>query len=734
MIKRIIKFLAYLLIGLVIIIFYLSFFGIKTQRFNDKIKDEVSNVNKKVNLELKSVKFLLRPLDLSINIKTFKPVVIVNSNKLELSYIKTNISLKSFIYKKFSIDDLQISTQDIKLKDLLSLARSFKNSTKLFILDNIIKDGSLVGDMNLNFDSNGNIKNDYEIKGFIKNGKLSLLKEYNINDLNLIFNIRNKKYNINDIEGNFNQINLFLPLVAIKEKNNQFLVNGKIVNKKNDININLLNDLLGNSFKDYKVEDVEFSSDSDFSFDINNKLKITNFKSKSIVDLNKLIYKNDSLNIENYLPNFKDTIKLRDHKIVINYIDNKLNLEGEGKVSIEKKNENINYKIIKKNEDYKFNTVINIKENSLLLDVLGYEKDKDLNSTLVLQGSYLKNKGIKLDNIVFTEHKNIFIIKGLDLDKKFKIKNINELDFNFTSKNKIVNQVSLRKNKSAYKIYGKSFDTTRLINSILNNNDDKESSSIFSNLNSGININIDKAYLDKNTHINNLIGNIVFQNNEINSLDLNSTFQNKKKLILTISTNSDNEKITTFFSNYPKPLVKKYKFIKGFEKGDLDFYSIKKNGISNSVLKIDDFKLQEVPVLAKLLTLASLQGIADILTGEGIRFTDFEMKFSNEKELMKIEEMYAIGPAISIMMDGYIQGKELISLRGTLVPATTINRSIASIPLIGKILVGEKIGEGVFGVSFKVKGHPEKLKTTVNPIKTLTPRFITRTLEKIKNN
>ena len=732
MIKRIIKFLAYLLIGLVIIIFYLSFFGIKTQRFNDKIKDEVSNVNKRVNLELKSVKFLLRPLDLSINIKTFKPVVIVNSNKLELSYIKTNISLKSFIYKKFLIDNLQISTRDIKLKNLLSLTRSFKNSTKLFMLDNIIKDGSLVGDMNLNFDSNGNIKNDYEIKGFIKNGKLSLLKEYNINDLNLIFNIRNKKYNINDIEGNFNQINLFLPLVAIKEKNNQFLVNGKIVNKKNDININLLNDLLGNSFKDYKVEDVEFSSDSDFSFDINNKLKITNFKSKSIVDLNKLIYKNDSLNIENYLPNFKDTIKLRDHKIVINYIDNKLNLEGEGKVSIEKKNENINYKIIKKNEDYKFNTVINIKENSLLLDVLGYEKDKDLNSTLVLQGSYLKNKGIKLDNIVFTEHKNIFIIKGLDLDKKFKIKNINELDFNFTSKNKIVNQVSLRKNKSAYKIYGKSFDTTRLINSILNNNDDKESSSIFSNLNSGININIDKAYLDKNTHINNLIGNIVFQNNEINSLDLNSTFQNKKKLSLTISTNSDNEKITTFFSNYPKPLVKKYKFIKGFEKGDLDFYSIKKNGISNSVLKIDDFKLQEVPVLAKLLTLASLQGIADILTGEGIRFTDFEMKFSNEKELMKIEEMYAIGPAISIMMDGYIQGKELISLRGTLVPATTINRSIASIPLIGKILVGEKTGEGVFGVSFKVKGHPEKLKTTVNPIKTLTPRFITRTLEKMK--
>ena len=160
----------------------------------------------------------------------------------------------------------------------------------------------------------------------------------------------------------------------------------------------------------------------------------------------------------------------------------------------------------------------------------------------------------------------------------------------------------------------------------------------------------------------------------------------------------------------------------------------KKNNISKSKLIIDNFKVQEVPALAKLLTLASLQGIADLLTGEGIRFTDFEMKFSNKDELMIIEELYAIGPAISLLMEGYIEGDDLISLRGTLVPATTINRTISSIPVLGDILVGKKVGEGVFGVSFKIKGPPKKLKTTVNPVKTLTPRFITRTLEKIKKN
>ena len=141
-----------------------------------------------------------------------------------------------------------------------------------------------------------------------------------------------------------------------------------------------------------------------------------------------------------------------------------------------------------------------------------------------------------------------------------------------------------------------------------------------------------------------------------------------------------------------------------------------------------------MPVLAKILTLASLQGIADLLTGEGIRFNDFEMDYESSKNLTEIKEIYAIGPAISILMSGYIEKEKLISLRGTLVPATTVNKTIAKIPLIGDLLVGKKTGEGVFGVSFKIKGTPKDLKTTVNPVKTLTPRFITRTLEKLKKN
>ena len=226
-------------------------------------------------------------------------------------------------------------------------------------------------------------------------------------------------------------------------------------------------------------------------------------------------------------------------------------------------------------------------------------------------------------------------------------------------------------------------------------------------------------------------GDLVINNSKIIRLNLNSKFNDNQKVFLTI-VDKNGSQVTTFYSDVAKPFVKKFKFIKGFEEGKINYSSTKINKKSNSQLNIYDFKLKELPALTKLLTLASLQGIADILTGEGVRFNEFEMIFSNNNRSMEIEEIYAIGPAISILMDGYVQRNELISLKGTLVPATTINKFVASIPILGDILVGKKTGEGVFGVSFKIKGPPKNLKTSVNPIKTLTPRFITRTLEKIK--
>ena len=71
---------------------------------------------------------------------------------------------------------------------------------------------------------------------------------------------------------------------------------------------------------------------------------------------------------------------------------------------------------------------------------------------------------------------------------------------------------------------------------------------------------------------------------------------------------------------------------------------------------------------------------------------------------------------------------------GDVVPAKTLNKMISKIPVIGNIVVPKEVGEGLFGVSFKMKGPKGKIKTTINPIRTLTPRFIQKIIDKKKTN
>ena len=81
-------------------------------------------------------------------------------------------------------------------------------------------------------------------------------------------------------------------------------------------------------------------------------------------------------------------------------------------------------------------------------------------------------------------------------------------------------------------------------------------------------------------------------------------------------------------------------------------------------------------------------------------------------------------------LEGRVGKEDFVSLNGSLAPANTINNIVREIPVVGKILTGKK-GDGIFGASFKIKGK-DNLKVEVNPIKTLTPRFIQRFLKILK--
>ena len=734
MIKNFLKILILILILFLLFIGYFAYFGFTTSKFNSIIKDQIKKQNSDLDIDLKKVKLHLDLKNISIKIKTKNPKIILNnSNDIELKEISSSILLSSYVQNKFAIKNLSIRSKNNEISSYINFYRLTNNSIQLILLNQFVKSGMAQINADLNFDDSGKIKSNYNLTGKILNAKLQILNNKNIKELNFNFSIKDNDYKFEKILFRFNKINFNSEFLNIKKKNDKFFVKGNLKNKKNKINNDLILLIFNDNLENFDFSNTKFDSISEFTFDLSKKFKIRNLKVDSKLNLDELILKNDLYKIKNYIKNYNNFINLKENKLHIKYSKQKILIDGSSEFYIDDNFKNlIKFQIEKSKNKTNFETFLNLENLHLIAEDISYNKIKNDNAILQIKG-FKNKKKLFFRNINYKENNNKIEINNLEINNN-KILNIDEVRFDYFTKNNFKNQITLIKKNNNYELTGKSFDSIKLIENISNSETDKNFFEIFKNLNSKIKIAIREVKLDDKNTVNNLNGNLEIKNSKIFDLNLNSNFSDNEKLFVSAKTQKDNSIVTTFYSDRAKPFVRKYKFIKGFEGGNLDFSSTKINNVSKSKLIIDNFKVQEVPVLAKILTLASLQGIADLLTGEGVRFTDFEMIYSNKDNVMTIDEIYAIGPAISIMMEGYVESNKLVSLRGTLVPATTINRTISSIPLLGDLLVGKKVGEGVFGVSFKIKGPPKNLKTKVNPIKTLTPRFITRTIEKIKKN
>ena len=711
-----------------VLIIFLSTVGIKTNKINNQIQNQIKKINKDFKIEIKDISIILDPIKFKLNLETIGTNLNYRNREIKLEKIKSNVSLRSILTNKFSLKELVISTKPIKIKNLISLFRILNNDPKLLIAEQFIKNGYLIADIKIEFNDEGKIKDNFNITGFIKNGNVNILRKISLSEMNLNFNFNKNEFVVKNFSFLINKKNFLIPHLKSQNIGNKFLVTGKANNKKLILSDNDLRSLIDTQSFNFKLDKVELSSENQFSVEIDKNFKFNNFIIKSKIGLDNLILLN-KFPLKSIFPEFENKINFKNHKINLEYKKDFLLLEGEGDFLI-KGNDKIKYKILKQKEIIDFSSELKISNNKLKLDILNYQSKDNPIVKINIKGKKDLKKNFLFREVSLNEKNNNIDIKNLLLNNSNKIKKIDQINLNYVDKENFKNKLSIIKKNKNYILRGETFNANELIENLLKSSN--KNGNLFSE-NFKIDINIKKVNLDKDNILKDLKGFLILTDNKVSEVNLESSFLSQKKIKFTIKSIND-EKITTFFSGEAKPFIDRYKFIKGFDEGSLDFNSTSKGNSTNSTIKVYDFKLKELPVLTKVLTLASLQGIADVLSGEGIRFNEFEMNFSKKNQLMSINEIYAIGPAISVLMEGYVESDKLVSLRGTLIPATTLNKVIGSIPFLGNILVGKKTGEGVFGVSFKIKGPPKKLQTSVNPIKTLTPRFITRTLENIKKN
>lgn len=146
-------------------------------------------------------------------------------------------------------------------------------------------------------------------------------------------------------------------------------------------------------------------------------------------------------------------------------------------------------------------------------------------------------------------------------------------------------------------------------------------------------------------------------------------------------------------------------------------------------LRIRDVRLVRAPTMAQILTMASLQGLADTLNGEGVMFNRVEAPVQIRGSRIIVGEARATGQALGLTTSGVADMREdTLDFEGTIAPAYSLNAMVGSVPVVGQLLVSRK-GEGVVGLGYSAKGSFDRPQVAVNPLSLVTPGILRRIFE-----
>ncbi len=140
---------------------------------------------------------------------------------------------------------------------------------------------------------------------------------------------------------------------------------------------------------------------------------------------------------------------------------------------------------------------------------------------------------------------------------------------------------------------------------------------------------------------------------------------------------------------------------------------------------IRDFRVSNTPVLARLLSVASLTGILELLTGEGLAFTTLDVPFVDRGGVIAATDAVATGLSLGFTASGTIDtNASTMDLSGTIAPANVLNSLLSRLPVIGRVLTGGEEGGGVVGIDYSVRGRIEEPDVKINPLSALAPGFV----------
>ena len=147
---------------------------------------------------------------------------------------------------------------------------------------------------------------------------------------------------------------------------------------------------------------------------------------------------------------------------------------------------------------------------------------------------------------------------------------------------------------------------------------------------------------------------------------------------------------------------------------------------------VTNFRLAEVPSLLNLVSLVSLTGVAEQMSGQGLGFDELEFRGRMDVPRLQIRDLRLAGPSIGLLVSGRLNwATRYVQLRGALAPFNVVNQIFQDIPVLAELVTGSD-GQGIFASQFEIFGPFDTLDVRVDPFSILQPGIMRSVIDDIE--
>ncbi len=152
-----------------------------------------------------------------------------------------------------------------------------------------------------------------------------------------------------------------------------------------------------------------------------------------------------------------------------------------------------------------------------------------------------------------------------------------------------------------------------------------------------------------------------------------------------------------------------------------------KSGIEKGLLILRHFTVLDESTIKKINTTSSKRkrsGPRRKKNNGNQKFRKLKIPFSTDEHFVRIGDALIQGTELGGSANGRIRKSDgAMDIGGTIIPAYALNSAISGVPVLGQILTGGK-GQGIFALTYALRGTIRKPKFLVNPVSAIAPGFL----------